>query len=112
MSKIIYYSDDCEDFCQRLDFFEDKFEEQKEDEEFKGYIELEEMKFDKQAERFCTLYCEFLDDGDCGKKVCKDYVPKNGLKGKCIHKSFSLTGTGKKFILNENGLMEVCYQMV
>lgn len=104
MSKITYYSDDCEEFCQQLDYYEEKLEELKDEDDFIGYIELEEMKIDKKAERFCTLFCEFLDDGDCGVKACKKYIPKNGLKGKCVYKTFSLTGTGKKFRLTNNGL--------
>ncbi|WP_457748548.1 hypothetical protein [Sulfurimonas sp.] len=60
-------------------------------------LELLEMKQDKETNmRWCILFGDFIDDGDCGKAECREYVPVNGKRGKCIHKGYTYISTGKK----------------
>lgn len=103
MKKDILYSDGADEICYPLEHWEMWLEDEEIDE-----LELEEMKEDKtNGIRWCTYYAEFLEgSGTCGRH-CSDYFPQNGVKGKCKFKTFTLAGTGNKFILTKEGLNKV-----
>ena len=94
--KTIFYSGDDDGLCYDIDHWYQHLE----DEEINS-MEIIEMEFDKDSGmRFCTLESEFIDEGVCGKSHCgKDYVPQNGVRGKCIHKSFTLKETKNKITI-------------
>ena len=99
MAKIIYYSDENDELCYDIDHWYQHLED-----EHISSIKLIEMEFDKDSDvRFCTLEDEFIDDGVCGKENCgKDYIPRNGVSGICVYKSYILKETKKKLTITTN----------
>lgn len=67
----------------------------------------EEEEINKNADRYCTMHDFFTSEGDCGFKNCRDYEPKNGKNGMCVHKTFSYTKTGRKFKLTKDEFVEI-----
>jgi len=97
MSKIIYYSNgNKEMLCYDLDYWHNFLIEHELDS-----MQLIEMEADKDSGyRFCTLENEFIDMGECGKEQCGvNYIPQNGVRGKCVHKVFTLKETENRIVI-------------
>lgn len=98
--KILYLSENSE-LCYPLDYYRDMLDEKCNE------IILREESVDKNADRYCTMHDFFTSEGDCGFKNCRDYEPKNGVKGMCVHKTFSYMETGRKFRLTKDDFVEI-----
>lgn len=72
-------------------------------------VEIQEYTINKHtSDRWCSFIGDFLINGDeCGKAQCKEYLPSNGFRGKCIYKNFVYSQTGKKFLLTKSSLEEI-----
>jgi hypothetical protein len=90
-----------DELCYPLDYFKEMLNE-----ETTEFI-LEEEELNKKADRYCTMYGDFLSDGDCGYKNCKSYQPQNGIRGRCVSKAFSYTKTGRTFRLTKDDFIEI-----
>lgn len=90
-----------EEGCLRKNDWEDyiKFNEIKE-------VKLIEAKIEYNTEYF---YCSMLhetglkDEGTCGT-ICKYYMPRNKVSGRCIHSKNCYTETDKTIILKNKTL--------
>jgi len=103
MAKITYYSDGDDEICYDMDHWYQKLE----DDEVNS-MEIIEMKEDKSiGERWCTLHLSPIDNGECSKAMCGvDYVSQNGVRGKCIYKTFCLAETENKITITTDTKFE------
>ena len=96
------YSNGSDEMSYPIDYWYDALEDSDDD-----LMELVEMVEDKKNYvRWCSYYREFLEDGDeCGKH-CSNYIPKNGSRGKCIYKKYTLKETKNKITITKKALEE------
>lgn len=100
--QVLYKAKDGDDgLCYYLDYFIDELDENKS-------VQLLEMEPDREEDtRWCKYESDFIEDGSCGISQCGYYKPLNGLRGKCIHKTYTLKETGRVFLLTKDELKEI-----
>ena len=70
-------------------------------------MEIFEMKVSrKYGEKYCPIRDEYIQIDSCGRNNCDDYKPRNKISGICIHSTYSLHETGRKWIILENGVLK------
>ena len=70
-------------------------------------MEIIEMKVSrKYGNRHCQYIGEFLESDSCGKYNCEYYQPKNKISGICIHSTYGLHETGRKWAIKADGKLK------
>lgn len=92
MAKMYFYNDDSE-FCETIENIKDliRCDELKEKEVF------EAKRITGNGFFWCKAYSEAGESGSCGN-ICKEYKPRNGKNGRCIHSGYCYEAN-KKIII-------------
>lgn len=94
-----YYSDNSREEVYPLSWWKDEAGDKGEP------IRIELEKRNIGGDMWCKLEGEFISSGDgvCGRKVCPDYKPCNGISGRCRYLTNTFEGTGTFYTVYPDG---------
>ena len=83
MSKYYFYNKG-DEFCEPLDLIRERIE----DDELTQKTVFTAKRVTGEGHFFCKKYQEVGEVGEGCGKTCKDYKPRNGKNGRCVHSGY------------------------